>query len=220
MFSADASGNLVLKERTRINVEKILWIYSPEEQKQKLAVMEQTLPPSAYRQLVELMDRYQTFTVAAKQAYSPDVAPPTVEDAIAQHEGLIALRKAHLGAEAAEAMFGREERLSHQLLAFMDLEKHEGLTMDEKVIKAQEMLSKSPELAAAYEKNRESPGTVPLFSQSHDAVFMSSRPVMQLALMPDREDAHFLSGPGIPEVLKLPPVLGPLHILAITEQTP
>jgi hypothetical protein len=154
MFQADSAGNLAFKERTRINVEKILWAYSPDEQKQKLAAIEQTLPPSAYRQLTELMDRYQNFTLAAKQSYPPNVAPATVEDAIAQHEGLSALRKAHFGANAAEAMFGHEEKLNRQLLELMSLEKHEGMTMDEKAMKAQEMLSKSPELQAVYERNR------------------------------------------------------------------
>jgi hypothetical protein len=154
MFQADAAGNLVLKERTRHNLEKMLWIYSPDEQRERLAVIERTLPASAYRQLTEMMDRYQTMTLAAKQSYPPDTAPATVADAIAQHEGISALRRAHLGAEVAEAMFGREERLNRQLLEFMDLEKHEGLTMDEKAIKAQEMLLKSPELSAAYEQNR------------------------------------------------------------------
>jgi len=157
MFSADASGNLVLKERTRINVEKMLWIYSPEEQKQRLAVIEQGLPPSAYRQLVDLMERYQTMTTAVKQTYPPNVAPSTVEEAIAQHEGLSALRKSHLGASAMEAMFGQEEKINRQLLDFMNLEKHEGLTMEEKTQKAQELLSRSPELAAAYETNRTAP---------------------------------------------------------------
>lgn len=154
MFKADAAGNLMLSERARLNVEKVLWIYSPEEQQQKLAVMEQTLPPSAYRQLTDLLERYKNFTLAAKQTYPPDAPPKTVEDAIAQHEGLSALRKAHFGAEAAEAMFGREEKINRQLLEFMNLEKHEGLTMEEKAMKAQEMLSKSPELAAIYDQNR------------------------------------------------------------------
>jgi hypothetical protein len=153
MFKADAAGNLILGEQTRVNVEKVLWLYTREEQQQKLAAVEQALPPTAYRQLTDLMDRYTNLISAAKQTYPPDTAPITVEDAITQHEGLSALRKAHLGTNAAEAMFGREERMNRQLLDFMSLEKHEGLTMEEKAMKAQEMLSKSPELAAAYGKN-------------------------------------------------------------------
>lgn len=123
-------------------------------QQQRLAAIEATLPPSAYRQLVDLMQRHQNFTLAAKQAYRPDVAPATIEDIAAQQEGLHALRVAHFGEETAEALYGREERISRKLLEFMALEKHEGLTMDEKARKAQEMLSNSPELAEAYEGNR------------------------------------------------------------------
>lgn len=154
MFKADAAGNLIVKERTRINIEKLSWLYTPEELQQKLGVIERTLPPSAYRQLVDLMDRFKNYSLAAKQAYSPETAPATVEEAIAQHEGLQALRRAHFGDETAEGMFGREERLSGKLLEFMSLEQHKGLTLEEKAMKAQEMLSKSPELAQLYEDNR------------------------------------------------------------------
>jgi len=154
MFKADATGNLVLAERTRLNVEKVLWLYTPSEQQQKLAVMEQSLPPTAFRQLTDLLERYKNFIAAAKQSYQPDKAPATVEEAIAQNEGLSALRKSHFGEEAAEAMFGREERMNRQLLEFMRLEKQEGMTMEEKAERAQEMLKQSPELQAAYEQNR------------------------------------------------------------------
>jgi hypothetical protein len=154
MFKADASGKLVVAERTRINIEKLYALNTPEELHPKLELVAQSLPPEAYRQVVDLLDRYKNFTLAARQTYPPGTAPVTVEDAITQHEGLKALRAAHFGPEAAEAMYGREERLGRQLLDFMNLEKHEGLTMDEKAIKAQEMLAKSPELSAAYEQNR------------------------------------------------------------------
>ena len=154
MFKADESGNLLLKERTRLNVEKLSWLYTPEELQQKLAVIERTLPPAAYRQLLDLMDRYKNFSVAAKQSYPPDKAPTTVEEAAAQYDGLHALRIAHFGADATNAMFGREERLGRKLLEFMSLEQHQGLSLEEKAMKAQEMLQQSPELAAAYDENR------------------------------------------------------------------
>jgi len=154
MFKADEAGNLIVKERTRINLEKLSWLYTPDELQQKLSAIEQTLPPNAYRQLVDLMDRYKNFNLASKQAYSPDMTPSTVEQAIAQYEGLHALRVAHFGEESTNAMFGREERISRKLLEFMALEKHEGLTMEEKVLQAQEMLSRSPELAQLYDDNR------------------------------------------------------------------
>jgi hypothetical protein len=152
MFKADAHGDLVLADRTRLNIEKVLWLYAPSEQQEKLAVMEQSLSPKAFRQLMDLLDRYKTFVAAAKQSYPPDRAPATVEEAIAQNEGLSSLRKSHFGEEAAEAMFGREERVNRQLLEFMRLEQHQGLTMEEKAERAQEMLRQSPDLRAVYEK--------------------------------------------------------------------
>ena len=51
-------------------------------------------------------------------------------------------------------MYGHQEKIDRQLLDFMSLEKHEGLTMEEKAMKAQELYLKAPELAAAYEQNR------------------------------------------------------------------
>lgn len=157
MFRANSQGDLVLNERTRLNIEKHSSLYTPQEQQQRLAVIEATLPASAYAQLVDLMQRYENFTQAVKQAYAPDTAPATVEDVAAQLEGVHALRVAHFGEEAAEAMYGKEERISRQLLEFMALEKHEGMTLDEKAERAQQMLLASPELAAAYESNRATP---------------------------------------------------------------
>lgn len=154
MFQADAHGDLVLKEQTRLNIEKLSSLYTQDELRQRMNVIEQTLPAGAYRELVDLLDRYQNFMTASKQAIPTGIAPATVEDAVAQLDQLHDLRVAHFGAEAAEAMYGGEEKLGRQLLAFMSLEKHEGLTMDEKAMKAQEMLSNSPALAAAYEANR------------------------------------------------------------------
>lgn len=154
MFRADETGNLVLKEQTRINIEKLSALYTPEERQQRLATIEQTLPPGAYRQLTDLLERYENFTRASRQALPPGREVSTVEEAIAQHDTLHALRVAHFGAEAAEAFYGKEEQIGRQLLDFMSLEQHEGLTMEEKAVKAQEMLMRSPELLAAYERNR------------------------------------------------------------------
>jgi hypothetical protein len=157
MFRADAAGNLILQERTRLNVEKLMALYAPAERQDRLTAIEQALPPSAYRQLTDLLEHYENFSRAAKQEFPPGRAPTTVEEAIEQHEGLHALRVAHFGAAATDAMFGKEEAIGRRLLDFMALEKHEGLTMEEKAIKAQELLLRSPELAEAYEKNRNTP---------------------------------------------------------------
>lgn len=154
MFAADAAGNLILSERTRLNVEKLSALYSAEERAQRLAIVEQVLPATAYRQLVELTESYRNLTLAARQQLPPGVAPASVEDAITQHELLHSLRVAHLGAAATDALFGEEERINRRLLDFMSLEQHEGMTLHEKAEKAQQLLLQSPELVAAYEKNR------------------------------------------------------------------
>ncbi len=157
MFRADAAGNLLLGERTRLNIEKISVLYTPEEQQERLAVIERTLPASAYRQLTDLLERYDNLMRDLKQALPPGREASTVEEAITQHESLHALRVAHFGADVAEALYGQEERIGRQLLDFMALERHEGLTMEERAMRAQEMLLRSPELLAAYENNRTAP---------------------------------------------------------------
>jgi hypothetical protein len=150
MFKADAAGNLVLSERTRLNIEKLTALYTPEELSQRMAIIEATLPANAYSQLVDFVDRYKNFMAALRQALPPGRALTSVEEARIQHEELHRLRVTYFGEEATEAMFGREERLNRQLLELMDLEQHAGLTMEEKAMKAQELLLRSPELAATY----------------------------------------------------------------------
>lgn len=146
MFRADAAGNLVVQERTRLNIEKMSALYSPAETRERMAIIESTLPPTAYRQLTDLMQRYDTFMVDMKQTYRPDATPSTVEEVAAQQEGLHAMRIAHFGEADARAMYGKEEQTNRKLLEFMALQKDDALTLDERVHRAQEMLSNSPEL--------------------------------------------------------------------------
>lgn len=150
MFKADAAGNLILNERTRLNIEKLTALYTPEELSERMAVIEATLPGNAYTQLVDFVDRYKNFMTALRQTLPPGRPLASVEEARIQHEELHRLRVAYFGTEATEAMFGREERLNRQLLELMDLEQHAGLTMEEKAMKAQELLLRSPELAATF----------------------------------------------------------------------
>ncbi len=154
MFKADASGNLKLSARARLNIEKLYALSTPEELQTKLAVIATTLSPAAHRQLLDLVDRYKIYAAAAKQAYTPGVAPATEEDALAELDGLHSLRVAHFGAEAAQAFYGDEEKLNRQLVELMRLEKDQSMTMEEKAEKAQQLIQSKPELAAAYDPDR------------------------------------------------------------------
>jgi hypothetical protein len=155
-FNLDAKGNLVMDVRARNTLEKLYALYTPEQQAQRLQELSQELPPAAYGRVVELLERWKEFSVATKQALPPGEPVSSAEEALVQLETLSSLRVTHFGQEAAQGMFGEEEKLNRQLLALMRLEKDESLTMEEKAQRAQELISKSPALADIEKRNRES----------------------------------------------------------------
>jgi hypothetical protein len=155
-FNVDDKGNLIVDVRARNTLEKLYALYTPEQQAQRLQELSQELPPAAYGRVAELLERWKEFNVATKQALPPGEPVSSAEEALVQLETLSALRITHFGQEAAKGMFGDEERLNHQLIALMRLEKDESLTMEEKAVRAQELISKSPDLAAIEQRNRES----------------------------------------------------------------
>jgi hypothetical protein len=155
-FNVDANGKLLTDVRARNTLEKLYALYTPEQQAQRLQELSQELPPAAYAREAELLERYKEYSVATKQALPPGEPISSAEDALVQLETLSALRVTHFGADAAKGMFGDEERLNHQLIALMRLEKDESLTMEEKAQRAQALISKLPDLAAIEQRNRES----------------------------------------------------------------
>jgi lipase chaperone LimK len=155
-FNVDATGNLLTDVRARNTLEKLYALYTPEQQAQRLQELSQELSPAAYARVAELLERYKEYSVAAKQALPPDEPVSSAEEALVQLETLSSLRVAHFGADAAKGMFGDEERLNHQLIALMRLEKDESLTMEEKAQRAQALISSSPDLADIEKRNRES----------------------------------------------------------------
>jgi len=154
MFSVDEHGYLALDKSTRLNIEKLTALNTPEELEEKLQRLATVLPPTAHRDLVYLIQSYNEYIIAAKETYPPGVEVETVEEAVAELDGLHDLREKHFGAEVAEAFFGEEERLSRQLLKLMALEAHEDMTMEEKAYWAQQLLQSSPELSAVNDPER------------------------------------------------------------------
>ncbi|HET9447330.1 MAG TPA: lipase secretion chaperone [Steroidobacteraceae bacterium] len=122
-FRSNASGRLVLDEHTRLNMEALF----ARTDRDRLADAKQQaiepLPPAAAAQAAELLEQYDNYQQAQKQAYPPGVAPPTEEAALAELDGLHALREAHFGPVVARALYGEEEALSRQLIQQMRLEK-------------------------------------------------------------------------------------------------
>jgi len=154
MFDVDKRGNLVLNAGTRLNIEKLIALNTPEELREKLRKFSIVLPPEAYRQLVYLIEDFKGYIAAVKGAYPPDAEIETVEEALDEMAGIHALRVKYFGAKVAEAFFAEEDKLNRQLLRLMALEADENMTMEEKAHKAQQLIEASPELSTANDPDR------------------------------------------------------------------
>ncbi|MBP7765894.1 MAG: lipase chaperone [Deltaproteobacteria bacterium] len=154
MFSADAHGNLVLNEKTRLNIEKLCALNTPDELAEKMQKLSKVLPDSAQRQVANLLDYFVNYTRNVKISYPPDEQPATLEEVIERFKGMHDLRLAYFGADVASAFYAEEEKQSLQLLYLMAIEKDEELSLDQKVERAQQHLQTHPELAAAYDPDR------------------------------------------------------------------
>jgi lipase chaperone LimK len=129
----------VLDQQTRLNIEA-LFARTPRDhlaQAKQQAV--EPLPAGAAAQATDLLEDYDNYQQAQRQAYPPRVAPATEEAALAELEGLHALRAAHFGAVIARALYGEEEIVARQLIELMRLEKDQSLTMEEKAARAQQI---------------------------------------------------------------------------------
>jgi hypothetical protein len=143
-FRVNASGRLMLDEQTRLNMEALF----ARTDRDRLAEAKQQaidpLPAAAGAQAAELLEQYDNYQQAQRQAYPPGVAPPSEEAALAELDGLHALRVAHFGPIAARALYGEEEASSRQLIELMRLEKDQSLTMEEKAARAQQLRDSMP----------------------------------------------------------------------------
>ena len=138
-FRVDSAGKLVLNEQTRLNMEALF----AETNRAKLPEAQQsataTLPPAAATEATALLEQYDNYSKAQRQSYPPGIAPATEEAALAELDGLHALRVAHFGAATAEAFFGAEEDVTRSLIDLMRLEKDQSLTLQEKAERAQKL---------------------------------------------------------------------------------
>lgn len=148
-FRLDSTGKLVIDEQTRLNMEALFARTDPADLPKLLDEITQQLPPAAAAEASALLDRYQNYSTAQRQAYPPGTAPATEEAALAELEGLHALRVAHFGSENAQALYGAEEALTRSLIELMRLEKDQSLTLEEKAARAQQLYDTLPELSRA-----------------------------------------------------------------------
>jgi Proteobacterial lipase chaperone protein len=148
-FKANAQGRMVTDEQARLNLEKLNALFTPAERQKKLEELQATLPPAAARDLADMMERYVNYDAAQRQTFPPggDLASP--EDGLPIIDGMHNLRVQYFGADAANSMFGREEKIQRELLRLMNLETDGSLTIEEKAERAQAMyMSQMPETAA------------------------------------------------------------------------
>jgi lipase chaperone LimK len=145
-FRVDSTGKLVVDEQTRLNIEALFARTDAEGLLKAQQEIAQKLPAAAAAEAADLVERFRNYSAAQRQAYPPGVAPATEEAALAELEGLHALRVAHFGAEVAKAFYGADETVTRSLIELMRLEKDQSLTMEEKAARAQQLYDAMPEL--------------------------------------------------------------------------
>ena len=138
-FRVNDSERLVLDEQTRLNMEALFARTGQDRLAEAKQQAIEPLPAAAGAQAAELLAQYDNYQQAQRQAYPPGVAPATEEAALAELDGLHALRVAHFGPLVARALYGEEEAVSRQLVELMRLEKDQSLTMEEKAVRAQQL---------------------------------------------------------------------------------
>jgi lipase chaperone LimK len=152
-FRIDGTGHLVIDEQTRLNMEALFARTDAADLAKVHEEITQALPPAAAAEASALLERYQNYSKAQRQAYPPGAAPATEEAALAELEGLHALRIAHFGSENAQALYGAEETLTRSLIELMRLEKDQSLTLEEKAARAQQLYDTLPELSRVQRSN-------------------------------------------------------------------
>ncbi len=143
-FRVNDSERLVLDEQTRLNMEALFARTEHDRLAEAKQQAIEPLPAAAGAQAAELLAQYDNYQQAQRQAYPPGVAPATEEAALAELDGLHALRVAHFGPLVARALYGEEEAVSRQLVELMRLEKDQSLTMEEKAVRAQQLRDSLP----------------------------------------------------------------------------
>lgn len=152
-FRIDGAGKLIIDEQTRLSMEALLARTDAADLTKTHEQITQALPPAAAAEASALLEHYQNYSKAQRQAYPPGVAPATEEAALAELDGLHALRIAHFGSETAQALYGAEETLTRSLIELMRLEQDQSLTLEEKAARAQQLYDTLPGLSRVQRSN-------------------------------------------------------------------
>jgi hypothetical protein len=136
-FRADGKGRLVLDERTRLAVEKLVGLNGPESLPALVGEQTSGLPAEAAAQARDLVERYGAYESARRGTFEPGTAPMVPEEGLAELAATRALRASYFGQDAAQRLFGAEEAVSKRLLEMMRDDRAANLTIEQKAIRAQ-----------------------------------------------------------------------------------
>jgi hypothetical protein len=136
-FRTDDKGRLVLDERTRLSVEKLVGLNGPESLAALVAEQTSGLPAEAAAQARDLVERYGAYESARRGTFEPGTAPMVPEEGLAELAATRALRASYFGQDAAQRLFGAEEAVSKRLLEMMRDDRAANLTIEQKAIRAQ-----------------------------------------------------------------------------------
>ena len=136
-FRTDNKGRLVLDERTRLAVEKLVGLNGPESLAALVAEQTSGLPAEAAAQARDLVERYGAYESARRGTFEPGTAPMVPEEGLAELAATRALRASYFGQDAAQRLFGAEEAVSKRLLEMMRDDRAANLTIEQKAIRAQ-----------------------------------------------------------------------------------
>jgi hypothetical protein len=136
-FRIDGKGRLVLDERTRLAVEKLVGLNGPESLPALVGEQTSGLPAEAAAQARDLVERYGAYESARRATFEPGTAPMVPEEGLAELAATRALRASYFGQDAAQRLFGAEEAVSKRLLEMMRDDRAANLTIEQKAIRAQ-----------------------------------------------------------------------------------
>ncbi len=138
----DPAGRLVLDNAVQENLERLIALNERAALQHKLDELGQGLPVSATRQLQDLLQQYQQYEAALKQAFADGGEALSAQDALRQLDAMHALRVRHFGEEAAHALFSDDEEVAREIIHLSMLQSDPSLGFEQRLELAQEAYSR------------------------------------------------------------------------------
>jgi len=127
IFQVNGNGKLVMNEKTRLAIERLHALNTPEERNEKLQEFLKILPPDAHHEVISLLDYFEKYTNDVKQITENQDTPGTMEDALKYIQKLHDQRVMTFGGDIAKAFFEKEESTNREMLELVYKEKAYGM---------------------------------------------------------------------------------------------